>query len=35
MVLIIIGILVLIAGFALQRNPEYGRFAKVVRIIAL
>jgi regulator of protease activity HflC (stomatin/prohibitin superfamily) len=35
MALIIIGILVLIAGFALQRSPEYGRFAKVVRGIAV
>ncbi len=35
MALIIIGILVLIAGFALQKSPEYGRFAKVVRSIAL
>jgi len=35
MVLIIIGILVLIAGFALQRSPEYGRFAKTVRFISV
>lgn len=35
MVLIIIGILVLIAGFALQRNPEYGRFAKTIRLISV
>ncbi len=35
MVLIIIGILILIGGFALQRSPEYGRFAKTVRSIAL
>jgi regulator of protease activity HflC (stomatin/prohibitin superfamily) len=35
MVLIIIGILVLVAGFALQRSPEYGRFARVVRSIAI
>jgi regulator of protease activity HflC (stomatin/prohibitin superfamily) len=34
MALIIIGILVLIAGFILQRSPEYGRFAKIVRGIA-
>jgi regulator of protease activity HflC (stomatin/prohibitin superfamily) len=34
MVLIILGILVLVAGFALHRNPEYGRFAKTIRIIA-
>jgi regulator of protease activity HflC (stomatin/prohibitin superfamily) len=34
MVLIIIGILVLVAGYALHRNPEYGRFAKPIRIIA-
>jgi len=35
MALIIIGILVLVAGFALQRSPEYGRFAKIVRSIAV
>jgi regulator of protease activity HflC (stomatin/prohibitin superfamily) len=35
MALIIIGILVLIAGFALQRNREYGRFGKVVRGLAI
>ena len=35
MALIIIGILVLIAGFALQRNREYGRFGKVVRGLAV
>jgi regulator of protease activity HflC (stomatin/prohibitin superfamily) len=35
MVLIIIGILVLIAGFAIQKNPDYGRFGKVIRGIAI
>ena len=35
MVLIIIGIGVLIAGFALQKNPEFGRFAKTVRSMAI
>ena len=35
MVLIIIGILVLIGGFALQKSNEFGRFAKTVRSIAL
>ena len=35
MALIIIGILVLIAGFILRKNSEYGRFGKVVRSIAL
>ena len=35
MALIIIGILVLVAGFALHRSPEYGRFAGVVRSIAI
>ncbi|MBK7561318.1 MAG: prohibitin family protein [Chitinophagaceae bacterium] len=35
MVVIIIGIAVLIAGFALQKNPEFGRFAKTVRSMAL
>ena len=35
MALIIIGILVLIAGYALQKSPEYGRFAKIVRSIAV
>jgi regulator of protease activity HflC (stomatin/prohibitin superfamily) len=35
MVLIIIGILVLVAGYSLHRNPEYGRFARPIRIIAI
>lgn len=35
MTLIIIGILFLIAGFALQKSPEYGRFAKIVRPLAV
>jgi regulator of protease activity HflC (stomatin/prohibitin superfamily) len=35
MALIIIGILVLIAGFILQRSPEYNRFTKIVRGIAV
>ena len=35
MALIIIGILVLIAGFALQRSPQYSRFAKIVRGLAI
>ncbi len=35
MVVIIIGILVLIGGFALQKSNEFGRFAKTVRSIAL
>ena len=35
MILIILGILVLITGFALQRNPEFGRFAKTIRLIAI
>jgi hypothetical protein len=35
MALIIIGILVLIAGFIIQKNPQYGRFAKMIRGIAL
>ncbi len=35
MALIIIGILVLIAGFVLQRNPQYGRFANIVRGLAI
>ncbi|HKB43087.1 MAG TPA: prohibitin family protein [Chitinophagaceae bacterium] len=34
MAIIIIGILVLIAGFILQKSPEYGRFAKIFRGIA-
>jgi regulator of protease activity HflC (stomatin/prohibitin superfamily) len=34
MAIIIIGILVLITGFVLQKSPEYGRFAKIVRGIA-
>ncbi len=33
--LIIIGILVLIVGFALQKNPQYGRFANVIRLLAI
>ncbi|HLG41127.1 MAG TPA: prohibitin family protein [Chitinophagaceae bacterium] len=35
MALIVIGILVLIAGFALQRSHEYGRFAKIVHGLAI
>jgi regulator of protease activity HflC (stomatin/prohibitin superfamily) len=35
MALIILGILVLIAGFALQNNEQLGRFAKTIRGIAL
>jgi len=35
MFLIIIGILVLIAGFTLQKSPQYGRFANVVRGLAI
>jgi regulator of protease activity HflC (stomatin/prohibitin superfamily) len=35
MALIFLGIFVLIAGFALQKNVQYGRFAKVVRTIAV
>ena len=35
MVLIILGILVLIAGFALQNNQQFGRFTKVIRSIAV
>ena len=35
MAIIILGILVLIAGFALQKNEQFGRFAKVVRGIAV
>jgi regulator of protease activity HflC (stomatin/prohibitin superfamily) len=35
MVLIILGILVLLGGFAVQRNPQYGRFAKTIRLIAI
>jgi len=34
MALIILGILVLIAGIALQKNYQYGRFAKIARGIA-
>jgi len=34
MAFIIIGILVLIAGFILQRSHEYGRFAKIIRGVA-
>lgn len=35
MALIIFGILVLIGGFALQRNEQFGRYAKVIRSIAV
>jgi regulator of protease activity HflC (stomatin/prohibitin superfamily) len=35
MILVILGILVLITGFALQNNPQFGRFAKVIRGIAV
>jgi regulator of protease activity HflC (stomatin/prohibitin superfamily) len=34
MAIIILGLLVLIAGFALQRNEQFGRYARVVRNIA-
>jgi len=34
MALFIIGILVLIASFILQKSPEYSRFAKIVRAVA-
>ncbi len=35
MILIILGILILIGGFALERSPEFSRFAKIVRSIAV
>jgi regulator of protease activity HflC (stomatin/prohibitin superfamily) len=35
MAFIILGIFVLIAGFALQNHQQFGRFAKVIRSIAL
>jgi regulator of protease activity HflC (stomatin/prohibitin superfamily) len=35
MILIILGILVLIAGFALQNNEQLGRFAKPIRLVAV
>lgn len=35
MALLILGILVLIAGFALQKNEQVGRFAKIIRSIAV
>jgi regulator of protease activity HflC (stomatin/prohibitin superfamily) len=35
MALIILGILVLIVGFALQNNEQFGRFAKTIRGIAV
>ena len=35
MALIILGILLLIAGFALQNNQQVGRFAKIIRSIAI
>jgi regulator of protease activity HflC (stomatin/prohibitin superfamily) len=35
MILIILGILILVGGFALQRSHEFGRFAKTVRSIAV
>ena len=35
MALIILGILVLIAGFALQNNQQVGRFAKIIRSIGI
>jgi regulator of protease activity HflC (stomatin/prohibitin superfamily) len=35
MALIILGIIILIAGFAIQRNEQFGRFAKMVRGIAV
>src|SRR6185369_15309412 len=33
--LIILGIIVLIAGFALQKNPQYGRFSKAIRGVGM
>jgi regulator of protease activity HflC (stomatin/prohibitin superfamily) len=33
--LIVIGILILVAGFVMQRSPQYGRFGKVVRGLAI
>jgi regulator of protease activity HflC (stomatin/prohibitin superfamily) len=35
MILIILGIFILIGGFALERSAEFSRFAKIVRSIAL
>lgn len=35
MVLIVLGILVLIVGYALQSNREFGRFAKTIRLVAI
>lgn len=35
MVFIILGVLVLIAGFALQSNEQFGRFTTIVRTIAI
>ncbi len=35
MALIILGILVLIVGFTIQRNEQFGRFAKMIRSVAV
>ena len=35
MILIILGILVLITGFAVQNNEQFGRFAKTIRSVAI
>ncbi len=35
MALIIIGLLALIAGFTLQKNEEFARYAKIVRLVGL
>jgi len=35
MLLFILGILVLIASFAVQKNPEFGRFSKIIRSVAI
>lgn len=35
MALILLGLIVLLASFALQKNYQYGRFAKVVRSLAI
>lgn len=35
MVLIILGILVLIVGYALKTNHEFGRFSKTIRLVAI
>ncbi|MFI5131821.1 MAG: prohibitin family protein [Chitinophagales bacterium] len=35
MALILLGVLILVAGFAVQKSPQFGRFARVIRSLAI